>query len=382
MKRTTVTCTLLAVSMIGLTACGGSKPEASPQGGPNDAAKPNSAEIANRHVELNVFSNSGDTDEGFNDKFGDAIRKKFPNYTIHYIKRPQNGNVEELLSAGTKIDLIWDTIGYFPDTVMRYNLQYDLTDAVKTHQIDLNRFEPTLVEGIKNMSASGLYGLPVQTQNLVLFYNKDIFDKFGVPYPKDGMTWDEAIALGKKVTRSDGGVDFLGLAASVQHVARMSQFSLPVLDPQTQKPTYNDEKWKLLFQKLYVDPAQQEQYKNWYLAHKANENPFQNEFVKDRSLAMFAFLSSFYTSRDLESMNWDMVTLPTFQEQPGVGSQHYPVYFSIASISQHKEEALVVIKYLISDEYQTAASKQGFMTVLKNDKIRDLTDRTGVEGER
>jgi len=72
----------------------------------------------------------------------------------------------------------------------------------------------------------------------------------------------------------------------------------------------------------------------------------------------------------LDGMNWDMVSLPTFKEVPGIGSQSYPTYFSIASISEHKEEALEIMKYLISDEYQMSASKQGYMTVLDNRSVQ------------
>lgn len=45
-----------------------------------------------------------------------------------------------------------------------------------------------------------------------LFYNKDIFDKFGVAYPKNGMIYEETLDLdlARRVTRSDGGVQYLG----------------------------------------------------------------------------------------------------------------------------------------------------------------------------
>ena len=44
------------------------------------------------------------------------------------------------------------------------------------------------------------YGIPLSVQARVLFYNKNIFDRFGVPYPQAPLTWREFIEIAKKVT--------------------------------------------------------------------------------------------------------------------------------------------------------------------------------------
>lgn len=43
-----------------------------------------------------------------------------------------------------------------------------------------------------------------------VFYNKDLFDKFGIDYPTDNMTWDEMYELSKNMTRSDGDIQYYG----------------------------------------------------------------------------------------------------------------------------------------------------------------------------
>ena len=55
--------------------------------------------------------------------------------------------------------------------------------------------EECVVDGVQ-------YGFPLSLQINVLFYNKNLFDRFGVPYPQDAMTWDEFIDTAKRVTRS------------------------------------------------------------------------------------------------------------------------------------------------------------------------------------
>jgi multiple sugar transport system substrate-binding protein len=68
--------------------------------------------------------------------------------------------------------------------------------------------------GYKNMTTwrGATYMMPVDTGPLVVFYNKDLFDKAGVPYPKKGWTWEEFQAMIPKLTFEDAGVKYYGWA--------------------------------------------------------------------------------------------------------------------------------------------------------------------------
>lgn len=77
--------------------------------------------------------------------------------------------------------------------------------------------------------------LPLFRNIQATFYNKGIFDKFGVPYPKDGMTYDEAIELAKKVTRSVDGVQYYGLFPGNPAI-QLGQLSQTFLDGKTDEP--------------------------------------------------------------------------------------------------------------------------------------------------
>ncbi len=54
------------------------------------------------------------------------------------------------------------------------------------------------------------YLLTADTGPMVIFYNKDLFDKAGVPYPKDGWTLDDLVDKARKLTRQDGGQQYWG----------------------------------------------------------------------------------------------------------------------------------------------------------------------------
>lgn len=351
---------LLALSLIlstAVTACG--------KAGESEPAQ------SGEPVALTVFSMDGIPEDSFNQQFGDMIRQKFPNYTIKYIQNSKEIGLKEILAQGEQIDLFYAPVGLVINGLIDYNLQYDMTDLIKKHNLDLNALEKTSVDAMKEISGGKMYGVPVSNTSMVLFYNKDIFDKFGVPYPKDGMTWDDAIALGSKVTRQDGDKQYVGLSTSPTHLLRMNQLSLPYVDPKTDQAsvTHNDG-WKTLYNKYFIEPAQAPGYKDFMKAHK-DGMPYRNEFLVSRDLAMFAWLTQyvFYFPKEFGEMNWDMVSLPTLKEKPGIGAQAYPAYFSVTSMSKHKDEAMEVIKYLVTDEVQTHLSKTGTMPIVQKEAI-------------
>jgi multiple sugar transport system substrate-binding protein len=50
------------------------------------------------------------------------------------------------------------------------------------------------------------YGLPESFSNVVLYYNKDLFDAAGVEYPTAEWTWKEELEAAQKLTNADAGV--------------------------------------------------------------------------------------------------------------------------------------------------------------------------------
>ncbi len=51
-----------------------------------------------------------------------------------------------------------------------------------------------------------LYYLPYEQSIHAVYYNKKIFDDAGVPYPKAPWTWDDYVAIAKKLTNRDKGI--------------------------------------------------------------------------------------------------------------------------------------------------------------------------------
>jgi multiple sugar transport system substrate-binding protein len=222
----------------------------------------------------------------------------------------------------------------------------------------------------KNKEKGGaIWAIPSFMSPSPLYYNKDIFDKFGVAYPKDGMTWDDVYELAKKVTRKDGDRQYYGLFLSIQHVIRRNQYSLNVIDPATETAAFNTDQWKKVFEQaaqFYKIPGMD------MTSSKAKLTFQRDSFTKDRTVAMWLPVSTLHTEAELQGMNWDVATFPVYKDRPDAGPQPYPVGFFVTTSSKHKDEAFQVAAYMASEEYQLKWIKQGeFLTALKSDALRN-----------
>jgi ABC-type glycerol-3-phosphate transport system substrate-binding protein len=320
-------------------------------------------------VELVFYSFGNAPEESFNELYGNAIRKKFPNYTIKYVQRGTK-SVQDLIVSGQQIDIYFDSIGNFMSTLIGNKMEYDMTELVKANKVDTSRFEPTVMEAMKMMSGGKLYGLPISNTTLVIYYNKSVFDRFGLTYPKSGMTWDETFEIVKKLNRTEGGKTYKGISFTVVHPLRMNPYSLSMIDAKTGKSAINSEKWKAVFQTAFVDP-----YKDWDAASRASSKPISFKlFTQRQEYGMMVDLSSNPALQGdlLANIDWDMVPLPTYKDLPGVGAQLYPTYASITAQSKYKNEAMKVITYLTSDEYQLEASRKGTMPAVTAESVRKV----------
>lgn len=381
-KRRVVFYVVIGLVMLVAAACAGGddakdesliadKNEGASIGGSSDSREASSPVLEKSDVQAElVIYGVSNAEEEFNDRWGNDLREQFPNITFTYIQNEQGKSLSELIMANQPIDILFDSIGSAPSTLIENGFEYDITDLARAHGVDLARFEPTFLDSIRQMG--GLYGLPVNGGGLVIYYNKDIFDHFGVEYPTDGMTWDELLDLSKRVTRQEDGKQYAGFAASVAHPMRMNPYSLDVVDMETNTAAIDNDLWRKMMEYMVVLPiTQDEGYRELYASR--NGGLWTGDFVGEQNLAMFMMNFGLqYAVPEFETMNWDMVSIPIFDDLPGVGSQPYPNFFFITSSSKHKDAAMEVLKYVTSDEHVMKESRKGNIPVLVNEDIKEM----------
>lgn len=288
--------------------------------------------------------------------FVQAIQTKYPHITVKIINKQKGTDYPELILSKTPIDIIYESTAFTVSNIKKYGFHTDLQEYVEKNGFKLDAFDPNVLGHSMSTNSEGkLYGLPFSMNRYALYYNKNLFDKFAVSYPKDGMTWDEVYELAKKMTRVEGGVTYNGFTASPGKMLLNNQLSLTPLDPKEDKATVNTDSWKLLFENI----------------KRFGEIP-NNAFVPEPdslkgTVAMILDSGSISQATDID---WDLVSVPTLKEKPKTGFKPASLSLFLAQTSENKDEAFKVISYLVSEEMQTMLTKQAIGTPLLSPEVR------------
>ncbi|CAG7618855.1 hypothetical protein PAESOLCIP111_02155 [Paenibacillus solanacearum] len=316
-------------------------------------------------VKVGVKASGYLTDDEFKRFIAEPVKKKYPWITAEKTAYDDKLLPEQVTAKQVPDIIITNNVNGIP-IISEMKLLDPMTESIKKHNIDLSRFEPQALEAIKAATGSNdLIALPYTQNFSALYYNKDIFDKFAVPYPKDGMTWQEATELARKVTKLDGGVQYRGLEPNVPERMGM-QLSIPLVDVKTNRALINTEAWKKVMQQaadIYTIPGN---------SKHAWKTAGINLFVKDRTLAMLADVNIIGTARfsELPDLNWDMAAYPVFPDAPGTGMGPDMHIMVPTNTSQHKDDVYRVIMTAISDEVQLDMAGQGKTSVMKDEKYK------------
>ena len=352
---------IVTASLLGglLSGCGGEKTKLQQEA----SAAPKSTELTVYKSGLNL------TDTEFQTFFVEPVKKKYPEITLKLVADAAGSKPEDLLAANA-----------FPDIIFTANPSYykfvelkvvrTLDEWVKAANLDLNRIKPVITESIRSYTKDGsLIALPFSQNVAALFYNQDIFDKFGVDYPQQLMTWEEAIQKARQLTRHEDGVQYIGIdLTSPQNIGR--GLSLPPIDPQTGKAAVHTESWIRVFQLLkqsYDIPG--------YIGENGKYSYGNKAFTQDRILAMLPNwlggligpLQELHQSG--RGFNWDIAPLPNFQEALGTGREIDIHSMMLSASTPYPEQAFRVMSLMLSDEVQAIVNRSGRISVLENPEL-------------
>jgi multiple sugar transport system substrate-binding protein len=297
------------------------------------------------------------------------VRKKYPHISFKFINATDDNTVDKFILSKQPVDILF---GSFANFVLYKDREMvgDMADLVKQHKFDLTTIEKPYMDLVQSSFDGKLPLLPVYDLRLGLYYNKDLFDKFGIPYPKDGATWEELLVTARQLTRSDGGIAYRGLVtAAAGGGLAINQYSLGYANPKTtDKAAIYTDHWKRYFESIVP------------LFTVPGYNPTKETMAGGAQLKMFeqgtaAMLLAFnsYGIFNLPSLqlNWDVVSLPEMSSLRGIGAQPYPVYLGLSSTSKHKDAAFQAISALLSGEVQIdRSSKYGVFSPLKDPKAK------------
>jgi multiple sugar transport system substrate-binding protein len=338
-------------------------------GNGNNAQKPSQSpqsEESKGPVTLKLFDGLL-ADQDFKELVEAPLMKQYPDITIERIPRKTTNNLVELnemMTGGVLPDIILNSI-YGEQQMRSWDIPEPLSAYAKKEGTDFSKVDPVIMDTLKETGNGDFYALPLFKNVVITFYNKDIFDKFGVPYPKDGMTFKDYMEVGRSMTRMQEDVQYLGMQFS--HSIMMGHMSSNKLDPKTGKAmVVEDENFKRIFE----------------IIKDANSIPgmvymnnvgMRNAFFKERRLAMMFDWAANFTSqvKSTPDLNWDMVTMPVMDSSRNVHSaaDFHAAY--VTKLSKNKSAAYKVVSFLsTSQEVQMNVSKSGRITVLNDSAIQ------------
>ncbi|WP_409345526.1 ABC transporter substrate-binding protein [Paenibacillus sp. MBLB4367] len=303
-------------------------------------------------VTLTFFMDYTDN-EMFRKNIADPIKKKFPHVQVNPIARvfPPERPVSLLqhLEDGKAPDIWLDNAYSSVPEAFKIRYSLDLKPFISKYRVDTNRFDPTLWDEILAYGDQGqVYGFPFSVMRPQFFYNKTVFDAFGMAYPQNGMSWENILELSKKVSGTKDGVTYRGLVIEPYHMAKFAhQFGLNYVDSAA-----GQNNWKSFIQfwkQVYEPPI------------GANVEP---KVDNQTAMALNPPVNP------NTSGSWEKITYPTFQAQGGAGAGGLSSIIGIGPKSAHKDLAFQIIDLLTSEEYQLSVVGPQSDSSLMNETIR------------
>lgn len=278
----------------------------------------------------------------------EILKEKFPNLTIEY---HQYGELEKLLASGIIPDIInyW---GYSLTDLKEKELLGDVSDLIDKTGFDTSIFLQGHLDYIKTFgdSPDKLVALPGGTASggltdFAMIYNKDIFDKFGMDYPTDGMSLDEVVDLAKSLDRTEGGITYQGLTHFFGPVHWFKTLGLSYLNEEG-KVDLSDPRWAEVF-KIHERTMELGNIDDLWVPNV--------KFMKERNIAMhigpITPVKNGTVAGELDDLNWDMVTFPHIKgNEPNSVPMELGIY-AIPSQSKNREIAFEFLKVKFSKEY-------------------------------
>ncbi len=284
------------------------------------------------------------------------IEVQVTNWTEYWTK------LEAAAESNTMPDIFWmhtNQILYYAD----FGMLADVTDlyADEDPSYYQNHFSDISI-GNASGSDGRLYGVPKDKDNVVLVYNKEMFDAAGVAYPDENWTWDDLVSASAQIYDKTGKYGYMA---------------------------YNDDQmgyWSFVYQaggciltedktRAGFDQPGTRKGMEFYVGLQDYEwCPDQSYFAETApGTAFFSGIGSMYIEGNWELMNkcvsfpdmngkWDIAPMPKCPDPvsgDGRATISNGLCYSTAAHGKTRDIALDVIKFFGTEEAQLLASSYG-----------------------
>jgi ABC-type glycerol-3-phosphate transport system substrate-binding protein len=110
-------------------------------------------------------------------------------------------------SGSRELDFFWVRTGSQVQQYISNNVLLEMGPLAADSTLDLKPIEAAIKGAARD---NKWYGMPGSSSCWLLFYNKDLFDARGIPYPVNNLTWDQYLDLAKRLTYTENGKKYWG----------------------------------------------------------------------------------------------------------------------------------------------------------------------------
>jgi multiple sugar transport system permease protein len=314
-------------------------------------------------VTLRWVINSQERDVQFAEAIRTAFEAKNPRIHIEFVKQNEGRKEDTMIAGGDAPDVLQIGLDKLPFYVqagvfwdlrrLLYHKRYD------THDDPLDPFFPICRQAFER--EGHLYAMPWGYVPFIVFYNRSLFDKHAVPYPKDGWTWSDYERAAKALTNDtdgDGIPDEFGASFAQWHDGYYCWFAQNggrVLSVDGQRATFDDP--KVVEAIAFLQRLTREDKVMPTAANRPKQTGLG--LFEAGKLAIQGPTGSFYipTYRDYKNLDWDIASAPTGPQ--GKGTIIAPQGYAITTQSKHPGEAFAFILFLCSEEGQRILATSG-----------------------
>ncbi|MFC0213594.1 ABC transporter substrate-binding protein [Paenibacillus chartarius] len=323
----------------------------------------------------------------FFQEYGNMFSAKFPNIDVEVVS--MQGMYGEGKDYKKEYQKLFDTEK--PDVIFVQDLNQleklgaegrllALDDVIKQDKFDIDQIHPPVIELLKAHGDGKLYGLTPEYYSNVIYYNKDLFEKYGVPLPTNKMSWEDLLQTAKRFP-TDGkpeervygfaAYNYGGKEVGYMYLSSMAAtLGLRSVDPERMSVTMETDGWKRALQTtvdalksgaVYVPqeeaPMNQPRSYEDYL----KSNPFiagRAAMTMDGSYLMQNLERAKEVIKDMKPVNWDVVTMPVDPNNPDVSNElSLNGIFAVNAQASNLRAAWELVKYINSDEMARVRSK-------------------------
>lgn len=283
----------------------------------------------------------------------ESFYKKHPNIRVQIELIPWSRVFDKLLIS---------TAGGRPPDVSRIDSTYFTPCAAKgllecldpyianNPEFDLKDFYEPALEGW-GMYDGKVYGLPGDVDIYAMFYNKTMFDKYGIPYPDETWDWNKYLEVARKLTKDlngDGRIDQWGCIPDPWWQDYVWQNGGEIISKDGKKCLLDQPEAYEAIQfasdlrcKYRVAPGVTD------MADIGPQKMFTNGMVGMYITGSWAAALVFH--KEIKTFDYDVAPIPKGKRRAAfMGGAS----FGILKLSKHKKEAWELVKFMTGPEIQ------------------------------